>query len=60
LSAALKVAVHTLFDHDTFLFDDAFKVWLSQKHLLERQSKKWLVGQKRKSLKSQVASMKRA
>jgi hypothetical protein len=58
LQAALRVAVQTLFDHDIFPFDDALKVWLSETPRRERQSKKWLAGQKRKSLKSQVASMK--
>jgi hypothetical protein len=60
LQAALRVAVQTLFDHDTFPFDDALKVWLSEKPRRERQSKKWLAGQKRKSMKCQVARMKRA
>jgi hypothetical protein len=59
LKAALKEAVHTLFDHDTFPIEDALKVWRAEKPRRERLSKKWLMGQRRRKYTIQVASMKR-
>jgi hypothetical protein len=58
--AALREAVHRLFDHDTFLFEDALKVWRADRPRRERLSRKWLIGQKRTKYTVQVASMKRA
>jgi hypothetical protein len=60
LQAALRVAVQTLFNHDTFPVEDALEVWRAVKLRRERLSKKWLISQKKATYTVQVASMKRA